>query len=103
MALGLNRMGLVDGESRAIAVPIPPQAGRVIPLVFRVCECLGLGGSQFGVVTSFLAFLASREVALVLRVGGLSSLQRGQVGGVALVPAVLAILRVTLVLCSRYI
>ena len=66
MALGLNGMSLVNGESGRVAIPVPFQTGRVIPLVFGVGQGLSFRRRQCCVVTSVLPVPASREVALVL-------------------------------------
>ena len=78
-------------------------ASSVITFALSVCQYLGFGGGQIRVVTGFLAVSTGRDVPLVFCDCALTQFQRTKFGVVALVPAVLAILCVTLVFCSRYI
>ena len=58
-------MSLRGREPGRIAIAVPLQTSRVIALVLGVSQRLGFRGSEFCIVTSFLAVLASREVAQV--------------------------------------
>jgi suppressor of ftsI len=66
LVVRMDLMSLLNGEPGRITIAIPFQTSRVIPPMLGVSQHFGFGGTQFGIVTSFLPALASREVALVL-------------------------------------
>src|SRR5579864_298766 len=94
----VERTGLLNGKPGGITIAAPLQAGRVIALVLGVRQRFRFRCSQFCVVTSFFPALASREVALVFCVRCLFGFEESKFGMVALVPAVLTILRIAPVL-----
>jgi hypothetical protein len=61
----VDRASFLNREPGGIAIAIPFQTSHVIPFVLSVRQRLGFSGTQFGIVTSLLPVLASREVTLV--------------------------------------
>jgi len=61
----MDRPSLFGGKPGRIAVAVSLQTSRVIPLMLGVRQCLGFSDTEFGIVTSILPVLASREVALM--------------------------------------
>ena len=84
----MDRASLLNRKSGRIAIAVPFQASRVIPLVLCVGQRLGFGGSQLCIVTSLLSVLARREVALLFGVRCLFRFRGSEFGVIALVPSV---------------
>ena len=97
----MDRTSLLKCESGRIAIAVPCQASRVIPLVFGVSQHLSLAGRQLFIITRFLSVLAGREVALFLRVRSLFRFLGSEFGMVAFSPAVSTILCVAQVFRHR--
>ena len=64
MAIRPDGMSLFRGEPGGVAITVTLQTSRVVSFVLDIGQHPGFGRTQFRVVTGFLAFLASREVAL---------------------------------------
>ena len=65
LVLVLNRGSFYRRETREIAISRAARAGCVVPFVLGVSQHLAFGRSETRIVTSFLAVLASRQIALV--------------------------------------
>ncbi len=95
MALRLKRMGLLDGKSRTVAIPVTFHTSVVVTFVLGIGQHLGFGAY-------IRAVLTSEEVPLVFRVGSLARFHRCQFRVVAVVPSVRTILCVTPEFCCGH-